>query len=394
MLKIAKHLDISHNVFTIDSFLEKCIGEYPELIDYKCLSVKLESFSEIDVNDIFFDSLRSDYDGFNSWFNKKYDEKAYVCRDDKKNILVFLYIKLEDENEIYHDIWPVFKPLKRLKIGTFKVNSTGFRLGERFIKIIFDNAYNLNVDEIYVTLYNNNENLIVLKELLSDWGFFEYGKKINNNSENNEIVLVKKMNIIEKEKSVKYNFPNVDYNTNKFILPIRSDYHTRLFPDSKTDDENEIDFLGETPEKYALEKAYISFSYERNIKPGDFLIIYKMGKENTSKQTSSLLTTIGVVKSVEYGYKEFEKNKFFNTCKNRTVFTSHELEMFWKLKRDEILVIKFIYLKKMKEYLNLSYLWNKGIIEYQKGPRPFTRITNDKFDLILNDSKTEIKFTR
>jgi hypothetical protein len=39
-----------------------------------------------------------------------------------------------------YDITPIFEMKRRLKIGTFKVNSTGFRLGERFLKIIFDTA--------------------------------------------------------------------------------------------------------------------------------------------------------------------------------------------------------------------------------------------------------------
>ena len=47
--------------------------------------------------------------------------------------------------------------MRRLKVGTFKVESTGFRLGERFIKIIFDNALHRNVDEIYVTLFTDRE---------------------------------------------------------------------------------------------------------------------------------------------------------------------------------------------------------------------------------------------
>jgi hypothetical protein len=51
-----------------------------------------------------------------------------------------LYLKIEREREPYPDILPPFQPKKRLKIGTFRVELMGFKLGERFLKIIFDNA--------------------------------------------------------------------------------------------------------------------------------------------------------------------------------------------------------------------------------------------------------------
>ena len=41
-------------------------------------------FADIDVNDVFFDSLREDYDGFDQWFLKKSknDEKAMILTDE------------------------------------------------------------------------------------------------------------------------------------------------------------------------------------------------------------------------------------------------------------------------------------------------------------------------
>ena len=37
---------------------------------YKNDPIQEVPFSEINLNDSFFDSLRSDYDGFNNWFKK------------------------------------------------------------------------------------------------------------------------------------------------------------------------------------------------------------------------------------------------------------------------------------------------------------------------------------
>ena len=41
-------------------------------------------------------------------------------------ILGFLYLKTEDESENYSDITPVFKPMRRLKVGTFKVEAVSY----------------------------------------------------------------------------------------------------------------------------------------------------------------------------------------------------------------------------------------------------------------------------
>ena len=55
-------------------------------------------FADIDVNDVFFDSLREDYDGFDQWFLKKSknDEKAMILTDEI-GVHAFLYLKLENE---------------------------------------------------------------------------------------------------------------------------------------------------------------------------------------------------------------------------------------------------------------------------------------------------------
>lgn len=116
--KKAELLKIPDKVFTIDEFLEKVVSENPDLVDYKVLSVTKKYFGEININDSFFDSFKEDYQGFDKWFLRKSDETAYVTIN-KGNILSFLYLKVENTDENYSDISPVFKPKKRLKIGTF-----------------------------------------------------------------------------------------------------------------------------------------------------------------------------------------------------------------------------------------------------------------------------------
>lgn len=171
LLKKAAKIGLANRVLSINGFITKATEENPSMIEYKMFAVEKTYFGDVDLNNNFFDSFRNDYRGFDDWFNRKCDEEAYICKSDTGDILGFLYLKVEDENENYSDISPVFSKKRRLKVGTFKVESTGFRLGERFIKIIFDNALQYNVEEVYVTMFSGRDELKALSSLLNRWGF-------------------------------------------------------------------------------------------------------------------------------------------------------------------------------------------------------------------------------
>jgi hypothetical protein len=97
-------------------------------------------------------------------------EPAYVCLE-RERVLAFLYLKVEDQREPYHDIAPAFAPKKRLKIGTLKVELNGFKLGERLLKVVFDDALVQRVDEIYVTIFPRS---ILKTPEIEEGRFFQY----------------------------------------------------------------------------------------------------------------------------------------------------------------------------------------------------------------------------
>lgn len=381
-------LGLSDRVFSINSFISKVTAENPNLIEYKALAVEKVYFGNVDVNDSFFDSFRGAYDGFDRWFARKCDEEAYICRSDDNRILGFLYLKTEGTSENYSDIEPQFPPKRRLKVGTFKVESTGFRLGERFIKIIFDNALQRKVDEIYVTLFTDRGELVALEELLYRWGFVFHG--IKRNGEQEEKVLVKHMHTMIDGATPKLNFPNCSYSCNKFILPIMPQYHTTLLPDSQLNSENRIDFLGREPHRYALQKVYISWASTNGAKPGDLILFYRMGTYGENKKYKSVVSTIAIVDEIIENIRS--EDELLSLCQNRSVFTVEELKEFWAKHRYNLKILKFIFLKSLTKRLTLGYLWEKDIIAAPGGPRPFTAITDAQFDMIMRDSETEIEY--
>jgi len=258
LLNKASLLGISDRVFTIDAFLEKVTAENPELADYKVLSVRKSLFGNLDLSDVF-SSFKEDYHGYEKWFNKKAEEPVYVCLSVDKPIAL-LYLKVESKNEDYADIDPPLPPKKRLKIGSFKVTLNGFRLGERFLKIVFDNALGLKVDEIYVTIFNKRIEQQRLINLLEEYGFHHHGLK-----KGDELVFVRSCERLANRLTPKLTYPFFSTAGRIFIVPIYPAYHTELFPDSILRTESPADFVENEPHRNAISKVYISWSMERNL---------------------------------------------------------------------------------------------------------------------------------
>ncbi|CAC9604447.1 Acetyltransferase, GNAT family [uncultured Gammaproteobacteria bacterium] len=383
--KKARLLNIEHLVFSINDFLEKVTAENPELSDYKVLSVKKAHFGDLDIKDDFFDSFRKDYKGFNDWFNSKSEEVSYVCKSQDQKIVAFLYVKVETEQENYTDIEPKLPPKKRLKIGTFKVISTGYKLGERFLKVIFDNALKYNVDEIYVTIFNKTDNQEFLISLLKDWGFVHHGVK--NTPTGNEQVYIKDFHPIPNKDDSKFTYPFIDKNRQFFIVPIYPEYHTELLPDSILNNERPENFIDDKPHRNAIQKVYISRSLNKDLNKGDIILFYRTGGLH-----KSVITTIGIVDSV---FKNIQNKEIFtNLCKKRSVFSDKDLLGHWNyIPNNRPFIVKFLYLYSFTKRLNMKRLIELNIIkDIENAPRGFEAITKEQFELILRESEANERF--
>ena len=188
------------------------------------MNLTYERFADIHLNDPFFDSLKQDYEEFAEWFARKAEEKAYVMRDSSGELFAFLYLKIE--TEAVEDIHPPLEAKKRIKVGTLKINAHGSRLGERFVKKIFDHALSAEVDEIYVTVFDKHAGLI---SLFQKYGFVEHGQKATPNG--TELVLLKSLH--ERHADLVANYPIIrTQDANIYLLALQPQWHTRLLPDS------------------------------------------------------------------------------------------------------------------------------------------------------------------
>lgn len=343
------------------------------------MDLQVQRFSDIDLNDSFFDSLRASYPEFNEWYNKKAAAGATAyCYYVDNELKDFLYLKIEEEE--LSDLTPALPAKKRLKVGTFKVDNEDRHTtrGERFMKKIMDMAIAENVDEIYVTMFPTEE-LQGLIRMFEKFGFSHIADKPHEGG-NAEYVLIKDMTTHVDDFKLDYPFVK-KASSNKYVLSIVPEFHTHLFPDSILKNEKKYDLIQDVSETNSIYKIYLCWMQDtRNLKAGDKLIIYRTSDEEGKAYYRSVCTSVCTVCEVKT-YRDFENEEEFIKYTNRySVFKEHELRRWYKNK-NYFIVIKMVYnIAFTKKVINM-------VMKEQVGLNPkywgFFKLTDAQFDKLL-----------
>ena len=286
--------------------------------------------SEIDIDDTFFQSLKEDYDGFEGWFSRKSNEDAYIFRENA-NLAGFLYLKDEDEEDF--SVSPIFEKQRRLKIGTFKIETHGTVLGQRYLSIILRRMFNEGHNFTYVTLFEKQQGLI---RLFEKFGFRKWGTKGNG-----ELVYYRDIEVFNDEYK---DFPliNTRNNPRKFLLSIYPIFHTKLFPDSKlhTERNHIVEDLSFTN---TVEKIYIcAIPNVMEMKKGDLIVIYRTAEYGKPAEFSSVASSICTVIEVRNINSFSTLDDFLYYSGKGSIFSKDELISFWNTKKYPY-IIKMLY---------------------------------------------------
>lgn len=343
------------------------------------MDLQVQRFSDIDLNNPFFDSLRASYPEFNEWYNKKAAAGATAyCYYVDNELKDFLYLKIEEEE--LSDLTPALPAKKRLKVGTFKVDNDNRHTtrGERFMKKIIDMAIAEDVDEIYVTMFPTEE-LQGLIRMFEKFGFSHIADKPHEGG-NAEYVLIKDMTTHVDDFKLDYPFVK-KASSNKYVLSIVPEFHTHLFPDSILKNEKKYDLIQDVSETNSIYKIYLCWMQgTRNLKAGDKLIIYRTSDEKGKAYYRSVCTSVCTVCEVKT-YRDFENEEEFIKYTNRySVFKEHELRRWYKNKK-YFIVIKMVYnIAFTKKVINM-------VMKEQVGLKPkywgFFKLTDAQFDKLL-----------
>ena len=252
-------------------------------------TLNLVKFGQVDLADPFFDSLKNQYAEFSSWFAKKTatNEPVYVIeKAPHAGLRGFIYLKVEDGP--LDDVSPTRPAARRIKVGTLKIDAHGTKLGERVIKKIFDHAVAEAAEEIYVTVFDTHAKLIGLFER---YGFKEVASKTTPNG--TELVLVRSMTASTGD--VLKDYPFVHVQDRKFwLLAIRPQYHSHLFPDSILTTESP-DILQDVSHTNTIHKVYVGGVPLTRMKHGDVVVLYRTTDHKGPALYRSVATSVCVV---------------------------------------------------------------------------------------------------
>ncbi|MCX9025001.1 MAG: hypothetical protein OIN85_02760 [Candidatus Methanoperedens sp.] len=367
-------LDDALGIFEKGSSIER-IGHPP--------AIKEEVAYNLNINDPFFYSLKEEYGklNFEKWF-KEISRKARRCWvhfNEDNSIGALLIYKIESES--IDDVTPYLPAKKRLKLSTFKVTQTGYKIGELFIKLSIKFALKNNLFEMYLTHFTKPDDYFV--DLISEYGFHKVAVKSTGEDIYIKELLVDKESIksLPPTEICKKFYPNFYDGTliKKFIIPIRPKYHERLFIEYKGRQTTLPEHVGEfIIEGNTIKKAYLSNSRITKITPGDILLFYR-------SEDKMELTSLGVVENVFPRVQD--KDEIMRHVGKRTVYSVEEIE---KMAKDPTIVILFTSHFYLSKPLKLNDLIKTGII---KGvTRSITQISHENYLKIKSQGGIDERF--
>lgn len=380
MITKAKKLGISDKVLNIKDTLNK-FKKIP--IPHKIMLTTTPAIQEVPVfslnlDEPFFDSLKKDYGEkeFVQWWERISQEgrKAWVYNTEKGlgAILIYKY-----ENESIPSTPPLPKK-ERIKICTLKVEHMGYKIGELLIKLTISYAVKINVDEIYLTHYVGEKGR--LKRLIEEYGFYRVAKKIDD-----EDIFIK--NIIPNALcglpiEVQKRFYPSFYDggqVRKFIVPIKPDFHDRLFTDYDKRQPKLYEFAGELiVEGNTIKKAYICHSNTKKIQTGDLLLFYRSIDKHK-------MTSIGVVEKAINDV--MDPDRIEKEVGKRTVYKRKEIE---DMAQGPTKIILFYHNFHLPKTIDLKTMLREKII---KGyPQSIQEITHDNYLKIIELSRFDKRF--
>ena len=345
-------------------------------------------FAQVNLDDPFFDSLKKDYPEFaGTWFPKaiRQNREALVFMDEKG---LGAFIATKPENEAISLKEGVFAACPRLKISTLLLAERfrGQRLGEGAIGLILWEWQRSKLEEIYVTVFPQHEDLIIQ---LERFGFLMIG-----HSERGELVYLRSRKHIDFSDPYK-SFPFISpANMKGGYLIVEDTYHDTLFPYSEL--KNTLQEKLEIDAANGISKVYIGKQWQVHYKVGDPVFIYRKytGNAGAPRYKSCLTSFCVVTEVVTVKHNCAEILSFDDFCRivgNKSVFSREDL--FRKYKSDNnITAIKLLYCGYFGSgnNINMDWLDNHGLWNPDGGYPANTQLTSEQCYEIFREGGIDI----
>ncbi len=380
----AHRANVYDRVLSVEEALVLCRRLGPPTIPSPMIpALEVKPVYKLSTADPFFDSLRDEYDGFDDWWQRicREGRQAWVYLRGDDSIGALLIPKIEDEAVPSE---PLLPRKKRLKICTMKVTHTGYKIGELFIKLAVRYCQEHGLSEMYLTHFKEPSDPLV--QLISRFGF-ERVARLEHNGRFEEVYLKQLWPQEEDWKSLspleisRRYYPSFydGQAVRKFVVPIRPDYHSRLFIEWGSRQATLEEWLGKlVVEGNTIDKAYLSHSRTRKIRPGDLLLFYR-------SQDRKEVTSLGVVQEVHRNLQD--PDEIIKLVGKRTVYTVDEIRT---LAKKPILLLLFRWHFHFRRPIPLQELCDAGV--FKMAPQTITQIDEKAYSELRDRGGIDARF--
>lgn len=279
--------------------------------------------AQVDINSPFFKSLIKSYPEFHDWWKKKVvpQNRTTLVVGEPEDPHALAVIK---ENDTDYGL-----PSDTTKICTFKVSSDarGQRYGELLLKAAIQRIRGIPSSTVFLEVAADNV-LVTWLEL------FGFKARPGARATNGDTVMVKSLTPGGRRRGIDPWTYHVAYGPGAlrveraFLVPIKTGWHERLFPESNSAQFSLLAGFTE-PCGNAIKKVYISRTRSRKPARGDVLVFVESG-------TGQRVSNIGVVEDVLVSGDPIEVLRFAGS---RTVYTPPEVHRMCQ--DGEVHVMKF-----------------------------------------------------
>ncbi len=330
---------------------------------------------QLDFKDPIFNELREDYaPNFDNWCKKITNDHrpCWIVRDGE--MLAAIVIRKEDET--HAEAETVHPGPKIMKVSTFNVaeDYRGQKLGEQLLKQTLWYAQQNDYDLVYLTAYPKQKTLIMLLDA--------YGFRQTKTLAKGELVLEKP---IEKGSLTRgagetalaaslRAYPRfvADASVKKFVVPIRPEYHAKLFPEFQQQGGGSVGTATGRPGN-TIEKVYLCHSRTKVLQPGDLIHFY-MSRGSGGIRGNQAITTVGVVKSVRWS-GDLEAIKRWTA--KRSVYSDSDLQELMNQSSNPVMIIDFILVGHLTVAVSLDALTFGGVLT--SWPQSIVGLNQERF---------------
>ncbi len=355
---------------------------------------KVKKFAEINLDDVFFDSLKEDYPGtenstgFVTWFNRKAQEGATaLVFEDAEGLGAFVAWKEEEEEILLQDA--CLQKNRRIKISTFQIAERyqGQRIGEGAIGLLLWQWQSSDCSEIYLTSFSKHTTLI---ELFERFGFSKKGINLND-----EYVLMRDRDAIDFSDPYKaFPFINGNFDYAGYII-IDDHYHDTMFAYSELARTEQLQSLVANNVSNGLTKIYVGQASTQNYWIGEPILVYRRYTQGTGKRFRSCLTSYCVVTDLIQAKKYNNFQMSFEDLKrrigNKSVFNEQELyDKYQKYQNVTIVEMLYYGFFGAGNNVNMDWLDQNGYWANQNQYPTEVHLTEDQFKTILTEGDIHV----